>query len=56
MVEIITISRYSWRDPDERVRPKTQVTWRDAKGAVHVTVLDGDLWDLEKIVRKVRLA
>lgn len=54
MVEIISLTRYTWRDPDGKVRPKTQATWRDKEGGVHVTVLEGTLWDPKRIEREIR--
>jgi len=54
MVEILRVAHYPWRDPDGKVGPQTQVTWRDDKGKVTVTVLPGTLRDREKITREVR--
>lgn len=54
MVEILRLAHYPWREADGKVRPQTQVTWRDDKGQVKVTVLKGTLTDREKIAREVR--
>jgi len=53
MIEILKVTRYEWRDPDGKIRPKTQVTWRDAKGGIHITVLEGTLWEPERIEKEV---
>ena len=55
MTEILKIVHYPWRDPDGKVRPKTQVTWRDDKDMVYIDVLEGTLRDREKILREVKL-
>lgn len=54
MVEILKLAHYSWREADGKVGPQTQVTWRDDKGQIKVTVLKGTLKDQEKITREVR--
>ena len=53
MIEVLKITRYDWRGPDGKDRPKTQVTWRDKEGQVHITVLEGTLWDPKIIDREV---
>ena len=55
MVEILRLAHYSWREADGKVGPQTQVTWRDDKGKVKVTVLPGTLTDRDQIARRVRL-
>ena len=56
MVEILRVSHYAWREADGKVGPKTQVTWKDEKGDVHLSVLEGTLRDREKIERAVKLS
>jgi len=53
MIEILKVTHYDWRGPDGKVRPKTQVTWRDEAGQVHITVLKGTLWETPVIEREV---
>ena len=55
MVEILKLAHYSWREADGKVGPQTQVTWRNDKGQVKVTILPGTIRDREKLKRKVRL-
>jgi len=53
MIEILKVTRYDWRDPDGKLRPKTQVTWLDDKGGAHITVLEGSIWGPPIIEREV---
>lgn len=55
MVEILQVSHFTWRRPDEKVVPRTRVTWKDAKGELRSTILEGTLRDRSEVERKVKL-
>jgi len=54
VVEILSVSYYSWREADGSVGPKTQVRWRDERGGLHITVLEGTIRDRARLEREVR--